>query len=142
MLTPIIKLLYYNLAVICSHSHQGLVVLHGLCKPLPTPLKCLSHGYMAAKINIGIFNALLISLILSVSEPPSKRDRHESYYMTDNANYNGPFNFANQEEGDEAIYDEIVTQPIGPPGVGCRRHGVYAGNTEEMEPNTIYDVVL
>ena len=68
--------------------------------------------------------------------------------MTVNLNYNvnGPLNFIG--EHDEVIYDEIGTGAIGTGiGVGCRRHGVYAGNNEEMndsemEPHSIYDVVL
>ena len=75
------------------------------------------------------------------SEHPSKRQRLESMGMTDNINYNGPSNFT----GEEAIYDEIPTGAAGT-SVGCRRHGVYAFNNEEMnemEPyNSAYDVVL
>ena len=60
--------------------------------------------------------------------------------MTDNINYNGPSNFA----GEEVIYDEIRTEAVST--IGCRRHGVYAFNNEEMnemEPyNSVYDVVL
>lgn len=71
----------------------------------------------------------------------AERHHHDSFDLTENINYNGPSNFT----GEEAIYDEIATGAAGT-GVGCRRHGVYAFNNEEMnemEPyNSAYDVVL
>ena len=73
----------------------------------------------------------------------AQRHHHDSYDLTENINYNfnGPSNFT----GEEAIYDEIATGAAGT-SVGCRRHGVYAFNNEEMnemEPyNSAYDVVL
>ena len=75
------------------------------------------------------------------SETSPKRYRHDSFGMTDNINYNGPSNSTREE----VIYDEIgTTGAVGT--IGCRRHGVYAFNNEEMnemEPyNSVYDVVL
>ena len=88
------------------------------------------------------------NIFFAETEASPKKGHHEStdMDMTVNLNYNGLVNFTG--EHDEVIYDEIGTAgAVGTgTGVGCRRHGVYAGNNEElyeMEPYySIYDVVL
>ena len=73
-----------------------------------------------------------------MTEPPPKRQHHESLDLTENVGYGGSaLNFAGEEN--EVIYDEIGTGAC----IGCRRHGVYAGNNEERnEMESYYDVVL
>ena len=77
-----------------------------------------------------------------MTDPPPKRHHHESLDLTVNVGYgDSALNFAG--ENDEVIYDEIGYGSGAT--VGCRRHGVYAGNTEEMnemESYSAYDVVL
>ena len=87
--------------------------------------------------------AYIVYFLATESPRPraAKRHHHDSYDLTVNVNYNAQSNFTREE----VIYDEIATGAVGS-GVGCRRHGVYAFNNEEMnemEPyNSAYDVVL
>jgi hypothetical protein len=91
-------------------------------------------------MSISMAYIVVVCFFFVGTEPPPKR---QSWDMADNIDYNGPSNFIG--ENDDAIYDEITPRAVGGTGVGCRRHGLYAFNNEEMnemESYSVYDVVL